>query len=536
MAALRLLAAAALALLLPRPAGGMPKGLFVSTLSYAENGSYARTTTRALELISAAFAVPTSADRVGSLALDHLATKEGQYIGDGPGMRQLLGYADRFEEVFVGGCPQGGFTSDVYCTGLLNSSFHSEWLRCSLGAAKLFAAQHPTLNFTWYIPYEAAGNYFSRGCVGHGGVAVSATQILNAYSSLFSQLAAGLVAIRRTGVMWSPTFNEPASTVTATDRAALVDSMRRLFDAVPQLTSVVNQDSIGKHSVYNTTTNTISYGLTCADTIFYQELLREASAAAAKGPTIQVNMELFSRKGAEGPLWRLTESIPADPLALRERECCYQAANLTLGPSWDISSWYRANFEPWDPATVSLKSDDGVPLTDDPPQPRGPRWAPGLPSPLAAIDPRQHGRLRPGCVASEPASGCGLPRNATPLTAVLTDSLYTFAAAANASHAWAAEYGSNRIHRVSTSGPLSPRVIHPRSEFFGEGGVFAMAAAADGTLYLGIDGNGCMPTSAPSVPCAFVRRISTAGFERRVVLCAPTTLPSLQQSSLLPLN
>ena len=69
--------------------------------------------------------------------------------------------------------------------------------------------------------------------------------------------------------------------------------------------------------------------------------------------------------------------------------------------------------------------------------------------------------------------------------------------------------------------------IHPRSEFFGEGGVFAMAAAADGTLYPGIDGNGCMPTSAPSVPCAFVRRISTAGIERRVVLCAPNTLPSL---------
>ena len=109
MAPLRLLAAA-LALLLPRPAGGMPKGLFISTLSYAENGSYARTTTRALELISAAFAVPTSADRVASLALDHLATKEGQYIGDGFGMRQLLGYADRFEEVFVGGCPQGGAT------------------------------------------------------------------------------------------------------------------------------------------------------------------------------------------------------------------------------------------------------------------------------------------------------------------------------------------------------------------------------------------------------------------------------------------
>jgi hypothetical protein len=163
---------------------------------------------------------------------------------------------------------------------------------------------------------------------------------------MFKTLTEELVRMRNVSVMWSPTFNFRATDVT--DRAALVGNVTKLLKGVPLLREVVNQDAMGKYSLYNISSSSFTYNLTCDDTIFYQALLTEASLAAAVDPAaaveVSVNMELFSRRNTIPQ-----STITGDPFEHQQRMCCYTAHNLTLGPSWEIVDWYRANFLQWDP-------------------------------------------------------------------------------------------------------------------------------------------------------------------------------------------
>ena len=160
--------------------------------------------------------------------------------------------------------------------------------------------------------------------------------------------------------------------------------------------------------------------------------------------------------------------------------------------------------------------------TDGQPQPRGPRWAPGLPEPPAAVDPHIHGadgglpaiaRLGLNTSADD-----GLARNATPQVSVVGDSLYTFGVAATTRYVYSAPYATHVVRRWDTV--TGERVdLAQKSEFVGLGGNFAIAAAPDDTVFLGVDGNGCMPGNVASkgARCGLVRRIATDGSERVVV-------------------
>jgi hypothetical protein len=55
-------------------------------------------------------------------------------------------------------------------------------------------------------------------------------------------------------------------------------------------------------------------------------------------------MELFSRRNTVPQ-----STITGDPAEHLERKCCYAAHNLTIGPSWEITDWYHANFAEWNP-------------------------------------------------------------------------------------------------------------------------------------------------------------------------------------------
>jgi hypothetical protein len=160
------------------------------------------------------------------------------------------------------------------------------------------------------------------------------------------------------------------------------------------------------------------------------------------------------------------------------------------------------------------------PWTDDPPQPRGPSWAPGLPSPPLAIDPRNRSALPPSAPFGPYSSAdFGLPHNATPGYSTLGDSLYTFGVAVAGRYVYAAPYATHVVHRWDI-GTGQQKTIHIKSEFFGRPGTFAIAAAPDGgALYLGLDGDGCMPGNPASraQPCAMVRRIAADGHERIVL-------------------
>ena len=88
---------------------------------------------------------------------------------------------------------------------------------------------------------------------------------------------------------------------------------------------------------------------------------------------------------------------------------------------------------------------------------------------------------------------------------------------------FAAEYNSFNLHSFNTSARAfgRRRVVAPKSEFYGFGGIFSVLAPDDDkSLYLA-DGNGCMANNPASVgaSCAFVRRIELGpnGAEKIVV-------------------
>ena len=169
-----------------------------------------------------------------------------------------------------------------------------------------------------------------------------------------------------------------------------------------------------------------------------------------------------------------------------------------------------------------------LPPTDDPPQPRCPAWADGLMAPPAAIDPRVT-KVLPSSVpqdSTNASSDDGLAWGATPSVFVFGDSLYTMGVAVQQATGmvFAAEYSSFNLHSFNASATLAMgrrRTISPKSEFYGFGGIFAVLAPADGSLYLAYDGNGCMAGNPASVgaACAFVRHVELGptGAERIAV-------------------
>eukprot|EP01043_Picozoa_sp_COSAG02_P041026 COSAG02_NODE_3368_length_6859_cov_8.648077_3_plen_622_part_00 len=173
--------------------------------------------------------------------------------------------------------------------------------------------------------------------------------------------------------------------------------------------------------------------------------------------------------------------------------------------------------------------DRTLPPTDDPPQPRCPAWVDGLTPPPAAIDPRRLKAL-PGSVqqnSTDASSDDGISLGTTPSVFVLGDSMYTMGVTVQQATAivYAAEYNSFNLHSFNASGNLAfgrRRLVSPKSEFYGFGGIFAVLAEDDGrSLYLAYDGNGCMPGNPASVgvPCAFVRHVELGptGAERIAV-------------------
>ena len=122
---------------------------------------------------------------------------------------------------------------------------------------------------------------------------------------------------------------------------------------------IANQDAVGKYALYDVSSGSFSYNLTCVDTIFYQALLTEAAAAAAAAGSpvtrvpvaVSVNMELFTRRNTVP-----ASTIAGDPAEHEARKCCYAAHNLSIGPSWEVGDWWRSQFVEWNPAAPGART------------------------------------------------------------------------------------------------------------------------------------------------------------------------------------
>tara|TARA_B110000091_G_scaffold155829_1_gene165955 strand:- start:697 stop:1725 length:1029 start_codon:yes stop_codon:yes gene_type:complete len=340
-------------------------GLFISTSSFGDGSSaYAQVVKSSLTLACTSFNASTSPYRITSLALDHLSGRDGVYLKDA--LAGLFPFFGCFKTVYVGTADNHN-AADMYCSSLLNTTFVDDYVARSLAVARQFTTDYPPEkipNLRWYLNYEAAGNYFGTGCdtfqVEQPTAAalprhpiVSAEAFTASYASMFRRLTEGLTALRDTGgAMWSPTFNWQASFVEQTlgNRPSLLGNVTALLRNVPLLREIANQDAMGKYSLYNISNGRFSYNLTCSDTVFYQTLLSEAATAAVLGTTkppveVSVNMEMFSRRNTVPQ-----STITGDPREHQSRKCCYDANNLTIGPSWEVADWWRSQFVEWDPA------------------------------------------------------------------------------------------------------------------------------------------------------------------------------------------
>ena len=307
-------------------------GLFIATSAFGNNGTtpYGIATTQALTLACKSFNATTSPNRITSIALDHLVGRDGVYLEET--LDNLAQYFPCFDTVYIGTADNHN-APDIYCSSLLNTSFTDDYVSRSLIAAKRFTdtySKEIIPNMVWYLNYEAAGNYFGTGCDTFqvnqpttksdlpNNPIVSAESFTHAYATMFHQLTTGLMKLRNTnGAMWSPTFNWRSDFVKMImNRKALLGNVTSLLESVPLIREIANQDALGKYSLYNISSRSFTYNLTCQeDTIFYQRLLKDAAEQATTGngeepAVITVNMELFSRRNTVP----IISTITGDPM------------------------------------------------------------------------------------------------------------------------------------------------------------------------------------------------------------------------------
>ena len=156
--------------------------------------------------------------------------------------------------------------------------------------------------------------------------------------------------------------------------------------------------------------------------------------------------------------------------------------------------------------------------TDDPPEPAG-YWAPALPAPPAALDPRLVAALRAGCNASNAGDDCG-PSSASPAYFLRGACAYAFGLAAHGGALYCGEYDARNVRRFASAAGAVDAAAAPGedgaplallSEWASFGGVYSAAAAAPGLLFLALDGV-CVPGN-----CAM------PGIVRKVVLADEAT-------------
>lgn len=217
-----------------RQTSGRPTGLFVDVKELGKHGQYNTTVHAALELICSTFSFPTSPLQTNKyLALDHTTFPAPiGFLSDA--IDSIAKYFPCFEEIHFG-LADNHYTDDIYCQGVVNTTFQTSWVSRSLAAASLVDKRYGHLfldptgpKLVWYLNYEAAGNYFETGCsrfkpasssehdagsTGNTNASVSAAAFSQGYVDMFKPLTVALMKIRQAGVMWSPTFNFPWSQV-----------------------------------------------------------------------------------------------------------------------------------------------------------------------------------------------------------------------------------------------------------------------------------------------------------------------------------
>ncbi len=203
---------------------------------------------------------------------------------------------------------------NAYDTGILDAGFRQKNLRIATNALDRFIARYPDLNFKWYISYEANLNCFTD------------PKIKDAYVAYLAELCRQMRARREAPILWSPNCWSKFDSLSETNRAALVVSLKDFFARVP-ITDLHYQDFMGGSSASG------PYRFTPQDVKGYYDLL-----AGLGGPRVRVNVEMFVVTDLKS--FSLAPMSHADYV---QRMRDYDKLQLPLGASWEIRYWYPAH-------------------------------------------------------------------------------------------------------------------------------------------------------------------------------------------------
>ncbi|MFW1808252.1 hypothetical protein ACG9Z8_09825 [Acinetobacter ursingii] len=230
---------------------------------------------------------------------------------------------------------QGDWKDSKYYNGIQDKFFIKENIEYSLKNANKIIKKYPNLAFGWYIHYEANLNYLVND------------NIKDSYENYLKSLSESLYEIKKTNILWSPTFWTPYNNIP--DKNKLVSNLHDLFKNTPRINWIHFQDFLGQSSY--TTCNTLTCDQknhifnknfsnqeeACKNTVNYYLLLK-AATKNTQIKNIKVNMDLYITREEKKHTY-----LPAPKNIILNRVKCYQANNLPIGVSSEMLYWNNEN-------------------------------------------------------------------------------------------------------------------------------------------------------------------------------------------------
>lgn len=324
------------------------KGLFLSATTAAAYASALQNYERAVERsASAPYNLSTNPAFIRSIAVQRLAAADGSLYT--PALQKLLPALTRSgKRLYIGTTnPPGGSAS--YCEELLNASWRHTNVGLSVSVAKAFLASFPSFDFdAWYITPEQFLNHLGDGCIAGNRSRISGDALATAQGAYLKEWTESLYALKPLGFLWSPSVPEfsvvgDGAFDLARYRSDLKDSLKTVLAAAPLVTELTLQDSMGKASaVINAT---VTRKINASNAIVHCQIASAAASELGRGATLalSINAELMLRREVAGK----TFDLPADPREVDAREVAYRASGCQLGPSWEMSFWFRQQTEEW---------------------------------------------------------------------------------------------------------------------------------------------------------------------------------------------
>jgi len=327
------------------PAG---KGLFLSSATAANYASSLRNYERAIQRSATApYNLTTSPSYIHSIAVQSLSGSDGELRV--AALDTLLPALTRSRKRLYIGTNNGGNGTGSYCGDLLDASWRHANVALSVSVAKAFLSRYPSFEFdAWYISPEQFLNYLADGCLAANHSRIGGEVIAAAQGAYLKEWTESLHALKPLDFLWSPSVPEfsvigDGSFDLTKCRSNLRANLGAVLAAAPLLNQLAVQDSMGKAS--SVVNGSVSRKINGSNAIVHCEIAAAAASEQGRGAllSVSINAELMLRHKVGGK----TLDLPCDPREVQAREVLYMSKGWGLGPSWEMSFWYRQQTEEW---------------------------------------------------------------------------------------------------------------------------------------------------------------------------------------------